>query len=324
MAKAMKAARARFREFVRNAELEKNRVVPAFDAVLVKAYFPRRDGSGRGEFHFIDDVVLSKTHVSGTVNGESAACRLRMDQPIRVPITAVCDWFILPAIGTDGRGVGGFTVDVLRKTVPTEEREEYESHPPVLWYRHRQGVTAADELDQVPQCVQCGQRDLIEYSYRDGKCGCCVNGLARTECRECGLPIIRSADLSPVCFSCSQVDELEEVLTETAAPGMSLMAKVYTAGVLFVLAILSVMLPMMIFDPAGGQAKGRVLMLSILLPAWLVLAATVVNNIRQKRLSGIATILQAIALCATFIGVPVAVLGILTLSNQPKDEDEDE
>jgi uncharacterized protein YegJ (DUF2314 family) len=320
MASAMQSAQDTFWEFARNAELERRRIVPGYTAILVKAFLPSQDSSDHGEFHFIDDIVISKTHVTGTLNGASRACGLEMGDQVCVPVSNVCDWLILPGIGNQGRGIGGFTVDVLRQSIPPEQREEYESHPPVSWYRHRQDVTALDELLEVPKCVECGNRDLMDFSYRDGKCGCCTNGLERTNCSKCDFPIVRPAGHPTVCFSCESQDQTTDTpspLREGQATAeMSTQAKIYCGCVMLVLALVGVMLAMMIFDPAGGQARGRTTVLGIFLPAWGVLAGTLTHNIVRRKLVVPSTILQIIALFLTCVGFPIGVFGIVALINQ--------
>ena len=320
MASAMRSAQDTFPEFARNAELERRRIVPAYTAMLVKAFLPSQDGSDHGEFHFIDDIVISKTHVTGTLNGSSRTCGLEMGDQVCVPVSNICDWLILPGIGNQGRGIGGFTVDVLRQSIAPAEREEYESHPPVSWYRHRQNVTALDELLKVPECVECGNRDLMDFSYRDGKCGCCTNGLERTNCSTCNSPILRPAGQPTICFSC----ESDEQTTDTPSPlregraraEMSTQAKIYCGCVMLVLALFGVMLAMMIFDPADGQAKGRTTALGIFVPTWIVLAGTLTHNIVRRKLVVLSTVLQIIALFLSCVGFPIGVFGIVALTNQ--------
>jgi uncharacterized protein YegJ (DUF2314 family) len=122
MASAMRQARASFWEFARNVELEYWRIVPAHEATLIKAFVPDPASKSRGEFQFVDDIAISKTAVRGTlVSGRFAG------QSITVPIENVCDWFLV----IRDKGIGGFTVDVLKKTIPANELDEYESAPPL-------------------------------------------------------------------------------------------------------------------------------------------------------------------------------------------------
>ncbi len=93
-------------------------------------------------------------------------------------------------------------------------------------------------------------------------------------------------------------------------------AKIYSACVMLILALVGVMLAMMIFDPAGGQAKGRTMMIGTFIPVWIVLAGTLTHNIVRRRLIVPSTILQIIALLLSCVGIPVSVFGIVALMNQ--------
>jgi len=199
MATAIRNARASFWEFAREVELENWRTIPAHDAALIKAYFPETGPKKVWEFLFVDEVVITRSAIKGTLVSQPKYVRgLAPEQAVTVLIENVCDWFLV--IG--GKGLGGFTVDVLKKTIPPDRLEEYESQPPVSWYRHRKSTTAQSELDQVPVCKKCNKRDLTDMSYREGLCGCCANGLSRTTCPTCGVPLIRSNAAPQECFSC--------------------------------------------------------------------------------------------------------------------------
>ena len=349
MVQAMRAARASFAEFSRHAELEQNRMVPAFDCVLVKVFIPSKSNPLVGEYHFLSDVLIRKTVILGSLNGESPKLGLRMGEPVVAEYSQICDWMICFS-GNRPRegGIGGFVIDVLKSYVSAEDRPEYESGPPVSWYVHRNatGLTAQEELDRVPVCRKCGQRALFDYGYVDGVCMHCVeNGPQRVDCEECGVPLMRHASSPQVCKGCcksktdrgvsgelvhmmflkSQFAEMrgdadEEGEFEEDAPpdaeGMSLLGKIYTAAALFVAVGVIGMWLMMFFDPAGGQAKGRPLMLTSLGGIGIVLGATLARNILKKRLMPVATVLQVVALMLTCLGVPVGVLGIVALVKQ--------
>ena len=315
MAVAMRAARASFWEFARNVELDRWRIVPAIQFALIKAYFPDPQTGMHGEFHFVDDIMITKSGVVGTLN---APGRETHDTQVRVPFDQICDWFLVLGESIHPGGIGGFTVDILKKEIPLSERQEYESHPPVSWYRHREGLSAQDELDQVPSCRQCGRRELIEFSYRGGKCGCCANGLERVKCEQCGIPLIRSSEQPKLCFLCNQLAPGGPTSSPrpTDVRGMSRFEKLYMVGVYVVLTLVTIVLGFMIFDPAGGQAQGRFLMLALTGVVWVILAATTAVNIKQHRLMTISTVLQILALLSTCIGVPLAVFGIVLLLNR--------
>jgi uncharacterized protein YegJ (DUF2314 family) len=329
-----------------------SRIVPAYDATLVKAFIRSKDDPTIGEFCFIDDVLIGKTHVLGSFNGFSTVLGLEMGEPVQVPVEDVCDWLIASDGMIHKGGIGGFTVDVLKKTIPAGKRAEYEAHPPVSWYRHRNklGITAQDELNQVPVCKDCGQRSLIDYGYKDGRCVICISGIQRVDCEKCGVPLLRYDNDPKTCKGCmrdgkkpsgwlmytSQLqaqfaqmrsgaagegEAVDEDANEDSPPGMSAPGKIYTGLTMLITAGVAVIFGMMLFDPAGGQAKGRPMMLSIGGGLLIVLVGTLIWNIRKKRLMPVATILQALALLLTCLGVPVAVFGIVAMSQQPKRHD---
>ena len=75
----------------------------------------------------------------------------------------------------------------------------------------------------------------------------------------------------------------------------------------------------MIFDPAGGQANGRLMSLGITSLLALVLAGTVVWNIRERKLVVVSTVLQIITLVLTCIGIPVAIIGIVAMAMERRN-----
>ena len=101
-----------------------------------------------------------------------------------------------------GKGVGGFTIDVLRDRFPEAQRREYDEHPPFAWYRHREGTSGIDELEAVPICPQCGVRDITLEPSGDALCGVCGGGAVRCECPRCGAPLIRPPDAPRECHRC--------------------------------------------------------------------------------------------------------------------------
>ncbi len=200
MAQAIHAARSHFPEFARQAELERWRALPAFDDVLVKAYFPNPEAPGQGEFHFVTDIIIGPDTLTGTLASAPAGITtLSIGDEVTVPLENIADWF-LPF---SDQGVGGFTVDILKRSIPPEKRKQYESAPPVSWYKHRTGdFDAQAQLQSVPVCTTCAKRDLIAQSYKNGQCGSCSNHLARCECPTCGVPLFRPPGAPPKCYAC--------------------------------------------------------------------------------------------------------------------------
>jgi len=179
MARAILSAQASFTEFARHAELEYSRIVPAFTHVGVKAFFsnPRRPGSG--EHMFVEQITTDGRNITGTLASTPQAIpNLREGQRVTFPVSDLSDWFLV----IRDQGLGGFTIDVMKRQMRPAELKQYENQPPLAWYRHRTKWDAQSELDRIPVCKKCGQSDLIAASYRDGLCGLCANGTARSNC----------------------------------------------------------------------------------------------------------------------------------------------
>jgi uncharacterized protein YegJ (DUF2314 family) len=200
MGHAIAAAQATFNEFARNAELDKFRLIPAFSNASIKAFFPHPRIPGRGEHMFVTDISVSGKAVTGTLaSAPNDIPGLRADQEVTVPLANVSDWFLVP---NDEKGIGGFTVDVMKSQLPADQLAEWEQYPPMAWYRHRTNTDARAELDAVPVCRQCGVRDLLGRPYQKGVCGWCSNNFVRCACPECGAPLFRQPDAPRECHRC--------------------------------------------------------------------------------------------------------------------------
>lgn len=203
MARAMEAARATFPEFARQAELEHFRIVPAFESVAIKAFFADPARPGHGEHMFVTDVATDGTTVTGTLASEPGfESDLREGQEVTFPVYHVSDWFLV----TGGKGIGGFTIDVLRRYFLKDQGKSYDAYPPYSWYRHRQGTTAVDELNAVPVCPKCQVRGLPLGSPQGDVCGICANNGIRCNCPRCGAPLIRYPDAPRECYRCLNAD----------------------------------------------------------------------------------------------------------------------
>lgn len=198
MGRAVAAAQETFLEFARQAELDRFRMIPAF-SVAMKAFFADPTEPGRGEHMFVTDISTDGESVTGALASDpNNIPDLAAGQQVTFPVANVSDWFL---VGPDGKGLGGFTVDVMKKHVPAAQLAELEQCEPLAWYRHR-ATTAQAELDSVPVCRECGVRDLVARPYRDGVCGWCVNGFTRCECPECGAPLLRQPNAPRECHRC--------------------------------------------------------------------------------------------------------------------------
>ena len=199
MAQAIQAAQATFTEFARHAELEHFRVVPGFTHIGVKAFFsiPKRPGSG--EHMFVEQITTDGKTITGILTSTPHAIpNLHEGQRVTFPVSDLSDWFLVQR----DKGLGGFTIDVMKRQMDPDELKQYESQPPLAWYRHRVKLNAKSELARIPVCNQCGHRDLIATSYTDGVCGLCANGAIRTKCPTCSAPLIRNANQPRKCAAC--------------------------------------------------------------------------------------------------------------------------
>lgn len=200
MGRAIAAAQAMFTEFARHAELDKFRLIPAYSSTSIKAFFPHPSKRGQGEHMFVTDIAVSGKAVIGILASDpNDIPGLKADQEVTVPLANVSDWFLVP---NDGKGFGGFTVDVMKRQAPADQLAEWEEYPPLVWYRHRTNTDAQTELDAVPVCGKCGFRDLIGRPYQNGVCGWCTNNFFRCDCPECGAPLFRQSNAPPECHSC--------------------------------------------------------------------------------------------------------------------------
>ncbi len=199
MAGAIQAAQESFPEFARQAELEHFRIIPAFAAVAIKAFFPDPARPGSGEHMFVTDISTNGQSITGTLASQPGfASDLQEGQEVTFPVSRLSDWFLV----NGDQGIGGFTIDVLRDQFSEEQRQEFDEYPPYAWYRHRQGTTAIEELEAVPACPRCQVRELPSQSPRGEVCGVCANGAVRCDCPRCGAPLIRHSNAPRECHRC--------------------------------------------------------------------------------------------------------------------------
>lgn len=206
MATAIKAAQNTFVEFARLAELEHYRLIQVYDDTAIKAFFPVPGEPGVGEHIFLNDVSTDGKIVSGILNASpDFESDLKEGMTVSFPITNVSDWFLV----MKGKGIGGFTVDVMWNRFPQVSRDLFRDTLPFAWYIDRLDAkcTAQMELTAVPECTRCGQRDLHASSYRGTICGICTNGGRRLVCQQCGAPIIRFVNQLPLCRRCQSASE---------------------------------------------------------------------------------------------------------------------
>lgn len=203
MATTIKLAQDSFVEFARMADLEHFRLIPVYDDIAIKAFFPNPGEPSVGEHIFLSDVSTDGKIVSGTLNASpNFESELKEGETVSFPITNISDWFLV----MKGKGIGGYTVDVMWNRFSQANRDLFRDSLPFAWYIDRldSNRTAQMELLAVPECTECGQREFHASSYRGTICGICANGGRRLQCQQCAAPIIRFANQLPQCHRCSQ------------------------------------------------------------------------------------------------------------------------
>lgn len=205
MIRAIENAQITFPEFARQAELENFRIVPGFVQIAVKAFFPDPARPTKGEHMFVTDVHTDGNTITGILASDPNDPRLGVveGQEVKFPVSRLSDWFLV----TDRMGLGGFTIDVLKRQMPLSQLKAYQNQPPLSWYKHRGEADGMAELNAVPVCTKCGVRDLIAESYRGGVCGLCQEGGVRCACPDCGAPLIRYPDAPRECHHCLRTKE---------------------------------------------------------------------------------------------------------------------
>ena len=128
---AIKKAQDSFPEFVQELELESQRVVPALDEAIVKAFFFDPESPEGGEHMFVEAVRFEGGVIHGTLSGEPKNLRTYTSgQEVSFPVSRVSDWFIV----TEGRGKGGYTLDIIARRMPAAVYREAYSQPPFSWF----------------------------------------------------------------------------------------------------------------------------------------------------------------------------------------------
>lgn len=199
MGRAIRAAQDTFPEFARHVDLERFRIVPAFHTVAVKAFFPLPDDPVRGEHMFVAEVSTDGRTITGVLNNDpNDIPDLKAGDRVSFPLSRLSDWLLV----TGNRGYGGFTLDVMLRHFSPEQFRYFGSQQPICWYLHRSGTDAISQMEQIPLCIRCGERDWLSEPYREGVCGLCRNDFKRQKCSTCGAPILRLPDAPSECAIC--------------------------------------------------------------------------------------------------------------------------
>lgn len=194
-------AQASFPEFARVAELERFRILPAYEEISGKAFFETVFGNPMfGEHIYLTNIHTDGKSITANLNASSTRrADLKEGQEVTIPIAKLSDWFIV----REGKGLGGFTIENVLDTLSDEEQEAAKKSPPFSWFSHRDSLTAEQELLAIPKCIKCKRRSLLmEAGYKDGMCGICQNGGRRCDCPKCGAPLIRYDKMPDLCTRC--------------------------------------------------------------------------------------------------------------------------
>ena len=194
------SAQASFREFARQADLERFRIVPAYEVIAIKAFFVHENTMPfPGEHIFLSDISTDGKQVTGTLNADSHKLpQLREGKVVTFPLERVSDWFLV----RQGKGLGGFTIPHVWKSLSPSEQRAYAHAPPFSWFAHRGEQTAEDQLMALPKCTQCHRRDIGNPDSQATLCDLCSQGWRRCDCPGCGAPLIRSKAISEKCARC--------------------------------------------------------------------------------------------------------------------------
>jgi len=193
-------AQASFSEFARAVELERFRIVPVYEAVGIKAFFPCPGKYPLGENIFLTDVYTDGMVITATLNAAPFfSSDLKEGDVVTVPIARLSDWFIVQ----EGNGIGGFTFDFIWSELSTSDQKLYANEPPFAWFKHRRGQSAANHLAGLRKCGVCGKRNFVAPFSISEVCGICTNKGSRKNCPMCGAPLIRFGDLPSTCARCT-------------------------------------------------------------------------------------------------------------------------
>jgi uncharacterized protein YegJ (DUF2314 family) len=131
---AIRKAQDTFPEFVRELEIESQRIIPALDAAIVKAFFFDPATPEQGEHMFVEDIRVENGMVHGVLSGTpQSVSGLTKGQNVSIPISRISDWFIV----IEGRGQGGHTLDIIAKQMGKEAYRAAAAHPPFAWFAWR-------------------------------------------------------------------------------------------------------------------------------------------------------------------------------------------
>jgi len=126
MVHASEEAQRTFRYFWRELHWERRRIVPGLDMAMVKLPFtdgPRTDGRPDYEHMWVDDLDFDGETLSGVlINQPNWLTSVKQGDFIQMPFSHLGDWMM--SVG--GRAYGGFTVNLMRAGMDSQERKEHD------------------------------------------------------------------------------------------------------------------------------------------------------------------------------------------------------
>ena len=91
----------------------------------VKRPYPTKTGGTRKEHIWISHLSYDGRFLHGTVGDEPVnISNLKSGEPVSFPLNELSDWMYLE----DGKIVGGYTIRVLRKHMPSKEAADFDRH----------------------------------------------------------------------------------------------------------------------------------------------------------------------------------------------------
>lgn len=190
-------AQATFAEFARCVDLDRFRVTPTYEKALIKAFFPKENGSSQGEHILLRDISSDGNEITATLAASSEHIpALTAGREVTLPVGRLSDWILV----RDGKGVGGFTIATEFSQLSSEDQAIKAGQSPYCWFPDRE-VEQHERLAALPQCTQCGKRNVGDAGTTESVCGICRNEGHRCDC-SCGAPLIRFPKAPASCHRC--------------------------------------------------------------------------------------------------------------------------
>jgi len=127
MIQAAKKARETFKYFWRELSWEYRRIVPGLGLSIVKFAFETEDTSENvpsHEFMWLTDIEFDGVNIKGTLmNQPNWIHSIQPGVQVVKKWDLLCDWMYT----MNGEAYGGYSVNVMRATMPPEERQEHDN-----------------------------------------------------------------------------------------------------------------------------------------------------------------------------------------------------